>query len=85
MNRRRLLRRLTQGALHNVAFNDMIDLVQGFGFNLIRVSGSHHVFAHPDVDEVVNLQPTAGEAKPYQIRQFIRLTEQYNLSLEDTE
>ncbi len=31
MNRRRLLRRLSQGALHNVRFGDLQDLVKGFG------------------------------------------------------
>jgi hypothetical protein len=33
----------------------------------------------------VNLihQPSGGEAKPYQIRQVLRLIERYNLKLED--
>ena len=68
MNRRRLLRRLTQGALHNVAFGDMINLVEGFGFHLVRMSGSHHIFTHMDTSELVNLQSGGGEVKPYQIR-----------------
>ncbi len=82
MNRRRLLGRLTQGALHNVAFADMVDLVEGFGFRLVRTSGRHQIFSRADVPEVVNLQPFKGEAKPYQIRQFLRLVERYNLQLE---
>ena len=83
MNRRQLLRRLTEGALQNVAFDDMVSLVEGFGFRLARVSGSHHIFVHPEVQELVNIQSVAGEAKPYQIRQFLRLVERYNLKLED--
>ena len=83
MNKRRLLRRLSQGALHNVAFNDMIGLVEGFGFKLLRVAGSHHVFGHPNIPELVNLQEVKGQTKPYQIRQFLRLIERYNLTLED--
>ncbi|HEY6198487.1 MAG TPA: type II toxin-antitoxin system HicA family toxin [Candidatus Binatia bacterium] len=83
MNKRRLLKRLSQGALHNVAFNDMIGLVEGFGFNLLRVAGSHHVFGHPGISELVNLQEVKGQTKPYQIRQFLRLIERYNLKLED--
>lgn len=82
MDRRRLLRRLSQGAFNNVAFADMIDLVDGFGFSLARVSGSHHIFLHPDIPELLNLQSVAGQAKPYQIRQFLRLVERYNLKLE---
>ena len=83
MNRRRLLRRLDQGAVNNVSINEMVNLVEGFGFQLIRVSGSHQIFAHPDISELVNLQSVRGEAKPYQIRQLLRLVERYNLSLED--
>jgi predicted RNA binding protein YcfA (HicA-like mRNA interferase family) len=69
--------------LRNVAFKDMISLVEGFGFKLTRVSGSHHIFTHPSIPELVNLQEVKGEAKPYQIRQFLRLIERYNLKLED--
>ena len=85
MDRRRLLRRLAQGALSNVSFDDMVDLVEGFGFRLVRVSGSHHIFSHPDIPELVNLQAVRGEAKPYQIRQLLRLVERYNMKLENEE
>ncbi len=34
--------------------------------------------------ELFNLQEVAGEAKPYQIRQFMRLIERYNVTLEKT-
>ena len=85
MNRRRLLRRLLQGALRNVAFNDLVSLVEGFGFRLVRVSGSHHIFTHPDIPELLSLQSVRNEAKPYQIRQLLRLVERYNLQLEDEE
>ncbi len=83
MNLRKVLRRLSEGHLNNVAFNDMRTLIEAFGFELKRVSGSHHIFAHPAIAELVNLQEVGGEAKPYQIRQFLRLVERYNLRLED--
>ncbi len=83
MKRKRLLLRLSRGALHNVRFAEMIDLVEGFGFHLTRVHGSHHIITHPDIPEPINLQEVEGEAKPYQIRQFLRLVERYNLRLED--
>jgi predicted RNA binding protein YcfA (HicA-like mRNA interferase family) len=82
MNRRQLLRRLSEGAVQNVRFSDFIDLVEAFGFTLARQSGSHHIYAHPDIPQLVNLQEVRGEAKPYQIRQFLRLVERYNLKLE---
>ncbi len=83
MKRRRLLKRISEGQLKNIAFGDMINMVEGFGFRLDRVSGSHHIFAHEAIPELVNLQEVKGEAKPYQIRQFLRLVERYNLKLED--
>lgn len=83
MNRRRLLRRLYSGALNNVSFNDFTDLVRGYGFELDRVSGSHHIFRHPDVAEGLNIQPIRGEAKTYQIRDFLRLVANNDISLEE--
>ena len=83
MSRRRLLKRLVAGALRNIAFADLVNLVEGFGFRLERVSGNHHIFSHPDLPELINMQSVSGEAKPYQIRQLLRLVERYNLKLED--
>jgi len=83
MNRSRLLLRLTQGELQNVRFNDMLNLANGFGFRVERVSGSHHILTRPGVRELINLQNAGGQAKPYQIRQFIRLVEKYDLTLEE--
>jgi len=40
-------------------------------------------FSHPNIPKSVNLQEVKEEAKPYQIRQFLRLAERYNLKLED--
>jgi hypothetical protein len=34
---------------------------------------------------MVNLQRVKGKAKPYQVRQFLRLVEQYHLELGDDE
>ena len=85
MNRRKLLKRLSQGALDNVAFSDLRNLVEGLGFQPARVKGSHHVFVHPGIPELLNLQDVRGQAKPYQIRQLLRLVERYNLELEEVE
>jgi len=71
------------GSLANVSFSDMRRLVEAFGFELRRTSGSHHVYVHPDVPELLSLQEVRGQAKPYQIRQFLRLVERYALSLEN--
>ena len=83
MDSEKLLRRIARGDLANVSFADMRKLVEEFGFDLRRTSGSHHVFAHPVVPELLNLQEVRGQAKPYQIRQFLRLLERYALSREE--
>lgn len=83
MNRRHLLARLSRGHLQNLPFRELVVLAEAFGFQLVRVSGSHHVFSHSDVRELLNLQEVGGEAKPYQVRQLLRLVERYNLRLED--
>jgi predicted RNA binding protein YcfA (HicA-like mRNA interferase family) len=80
-------KKLLQKALsspHNLRFTDMIRLAEGFGFHLSRKRGSHHIYGHPKVSELLNLQEVRGKAKPYQISQFLKLVEKYNLeSAED--
>jgi HicA toxin of bacterial toxin-antitoxin, len=83
MDERKLLMRLARGAVTNVAFADLCSLAEGLGFELRRVSGSHHVFAHPDIPQLINLQSLRGQAKPYQVRQLLRLVERYDLRLKD--
>ena len=82
MNPDRLLRRLLRGETRNVAFADIHNLVQAVGFRLARTRGSHHIYVHRRIPELLNLQEVKGEAKPYQIRQFLRLVERYGLRLE---
>lgn len=83
MDPKRLLARVARGDIANVSLADMRRLVEAFGFELRRTSGSHHVFVHPAVRELLNLQEVRGQAKPYQIRQFLRLVERYALTMED--
>lgn len=82
MSKRKLLKKALSGS-RNVRFSEMVALVEAFGFRLSRVSGSHHIFVHPDIAELLNLQDVDGQAKPYQIRQFVRLIERYNMRLEE--
>ena len=83
MNRNKLLERLNEASLQNVSFADFVSLLRGFGFYVHHVRGSHHIFRHPDLRDRLNLQEDRGEAKPYQIREFLDLVERYNLQLED--
>jgi predicted RNA binding protein YcfA (HicA-like mRNA interferase family) len=83
MKRRKLLGRLASGKVRNVGFEDFTGLVRAFGFVLVRRTGSHSIYTRPDIQQLVNLQDVNGQAKPYQIRQFLRLVEKYNLTMEE--
>ena len=67
----------------NVDFHDLIRVVEAFGYQLERISGSHRIYRHPITRQKLNLQPVGKQAKPYQVRQFIKEVESYNLSIED--
>jgi len=84
MKKRKLLQKLLSGS-KNVRFSEAVAGAEIFGFRLDRINGSHHIFAHPDVPELVNLQNIRGKAKPYQIKQLLQIVEQYNLQMEGEE
>ena len=69
MNKKKILEKALAGS-KNIRFGEIVALVEAFGFHLSRVSGSHHIFVHPQVQELVNLQEVDGKAKPYQVRQL---------------
>jgi hypothetical protein len=82
MNRHKLLRKILTSP-NNIQFVEIVNLLAGFGFVLSRTSGIHHIFECPGVPELVNIQNVKGQAKPYQIRQFLKLVEKHNLQLEE--
>ncbi|MGH3684025.1 MAG: hypothetical protein ACRDRU_22155 [Pseudonocardiaceae bacterium] len=66
-----------------MSFDDLVRLVQALCFCEVGGRGSHRVFAHPDLAELVNLHVERGQAKRYQVRQVASLVRRYNLSLEE--
>ncbi len=77
--------RISGGELRNVGFTEFCRLIERFGFELRRVSGSHHIYRHPGAARPLSLQPRNGEAKPYQIAQFLDIVEEYGLRMEPPE
>lgn len=82
MKKLKLLERALAGS-RNFQFAELVTLAEAFGFRRSRIQGSHHIFVHPEIPELLNLQNVNGQAKPYQVRQFLRLVERYNLSLRE--
>ena len=75
----KLLGRIRRGEMQNVAFGDFIALLEELGFRLERVRGSHRIYLHPAVPRPFPVQADQGKAKPYQVRQLLRMLEEYNL------
>jgi len=44
-----------------------------------RIRGSHHIFWKEGADEILNLQPKGGKAKPYQVKQVRHVKLKYRL------
>ena len=82
MTKRKLLQKLLSGS-KNIRFSEAISCAESFGFQLDRISSSHHIYKHPNVPEFLNLQNVKGKAKPYQIKQLLQIIERYNLQMED--
>ena len=81
MKKRKLLQKLLSNS-KNIRFSDAVSCADMFGFRLDRINSSHHIFAHPNVSELINLQNMNGKAKPYQVKQLLQIIEQYNLQME---
>jgi len=82
MRKKKLLKKLLSGT-KNIRFAEAVACAKAFGFQLDRVNGSHHIFVHPNLPELLNLQNVKGKAKPYQVRQLLQLIETHNLQMSE--
>ncbi|MBI4668159.1 MAG: type II toxin-antitoxin system HicA family toxin [Elusimicrobia bacterium] len=76
-----LLQRIRSGAKRNIRFADFAGLVEAHGFVFAGQEGSHKGYKH-SCGAVLNLQKKEGEAKPYQITQFLKIVDAYGLTME---
>ena len=81
MDRRRAYESLKHNP-KNVRFDDLCRAAETFGFFLRGGKGSHRVYVRQGVTELLNFQNVGGKAKPYQVRQLLKVIESCNL-LED--
>ena len=64
-----------------IRFDDLCRTLVRLGFVEARSRGSHRIFYHESVPDIVNLQPRRdGTAKPYQVRQVRELILRYRLT-----
>jgi hypothetical protein len=75
----KLLLRVLRGTSDaNIPFDGLCALLGSLGFEE-RVRGSHHIFTHESVPEILNLQPRGSESKPYQVKQVRQVIVTYKL------
>ena len=67
----------------NVRFDKLCNAAEAFGFRLKGGKGSHRIYVREGIREILNFQNVEGKAKPYQVRQFIKVVEKYYLVEED--
>lgn len=62
----------------SVQFSELQRLLELLGFER-RIKGDHFIYTNPDVEEIINIQPVNGKAKPYQVKQVRNLILKYKL------
>jgi len=63
----------------DVRYPDACKLAEMVGFKFKGGKGSHKVYSQEGIIEILNFQNVHGKAKPYQVRQLIKIIEKYNL------
>lgn len=71
MKKRKLLQKLLSGS-KNIRFSEASSCAVAFGFRLSRTAGAHHIYTHPEVPELLNLQDVGGKAKPIRLSSYYR-------------
>ncbi|MCX6678462.1 MAG: type II toxin-antitoxin system HicA family toxin [Methanothrix sp.] len=81
MDNQKLLQEL-QSNPKKIRFARICIIAEAFGFQTRRGTGSHRIYYRDGIREILNFQNEGGWAKAYQVKQFIKIVERYDL-LED--
>ncbi len=68
-----------------LGFRDFEALLSDLGFELVRQSGSHRTYIHPDIERPFPVQVDGKDAKRYQVRQLRDMILRYGLKLQADE
>ena len=69
---------LDAGRDNNILFTDLQRLLDYLGFEH-RTRGSHFIYWHDDIEEIINIQPDGSKAKAYQVKQVRNIIWKYGL------
>lgn len=75
----KLYARLLANQRQAISFRDFERLLEAFGFQHARTTGSHRQYVHPKIPRAFPVQPDGKDAKRYQVREFLELVEEYSL------
>jgi predicted RNA binding protein YcfA (HicA-like mRNA interferase family) len=78
----KLYARLLANPRATISFRDFEKLLRAFGFEHVRTTGSHRQYLHPKLERPFPVQPSAKDAKSYQLREFLELVEEHGLYIE---
>lgn len=69
---------------NNIPFSDLQRLLDSLGFQH-RIKGSHHVYWHDGVKDIINIQPDGNNSKAYQVKQVRNIILSYGLKIQTWE
>jgi len=67
-----------------ILFSELCLVLSRLGFDR-RIHGDHFIFTKDGLEEIVNIQPAGGNAKPYQVKQVREIILKYRLGGDDGE
>lgn len=65
------IKRVLFGSIFGIPYRLFVRVIQLLGFVFVRQSGSHAIYRHPKVPELLNIQPDRNnDAKRYQVEEL---------------
>ncbi len=78
MDKEEIYRKLKRNPA-NIRFEELCKVAELFGFKFKGGRGSHRIFVRDGIKDMLNFQDVKGKAKPYQVKQLIKVIEKYKL------
>lgn len=63
----------------NVRFTEICRAAELFGFTFRGGQGSHRIYKRERVIKLLDFQNVKGKVKPYQVKQLLKVIDDYNL------
>lgn len=73
---------ITANPRASITFSEFERLLAAAGFELVRIRGSHRHYSHPTVPYILTALPDGKGVKPYLVRRFLEIVDEYGLHVE---